>query len=86
MTKWVQKCLNINYPHYCQLEKNVESELKNLKTYYDGMAAGILAEVKAEEQEKQDVAKKYQKRKVKEDVCKDCGKIHSAPTPNCKLA
>jgi actin-related protein len=86
MTKWVQKCLNINYPHYCQLEKNVEVELKNSKTILRDMAADILVEVKAEEQEKQDVAKKYQKRKVKDDVCKDCDKIHSVPTPNCRLA
>ena len=94
MTKWVQKCLNINYPHYCQMEKNVEVELRNAKTYCESMAAGILAgakaeeqekQAKAEEQEKQDVEKKYQKRKVKDDVCKDCNKIHSVPTPDvCK--
>ena len=78
--------MNINYPHYCQMEKHVEAELRNSATYYKSMAAGILEGVKAEEQEKQDVEKKYQKRKVKDDVCKDCDKIHSAPTPNCRLA
>jgi ribosome recycling factor len=93
MTKWVQKCLNINYPHYCQLEKNVEVELKNSKTVLRDMAADILVQVEQEkyqkrkvEDEKQDVAEKYQKRKVKDDVCKDCDKIHSVPTPNCRLA
>ena len=92
-TKWVQKCLNINYPHYCQMEVEVEVELRNAKAYCASMAAGILAgvkageqEKKAGEQEKQDVEKKYQKRKVKDDVCKDCNKIHSVPTPNCRLA
>jgi hypothetical protein len=73
MTKWVQKCLNINYPHYCQMEKNVEVELRNSKTVLRDMAADILVQA---EQEKQDVAEK----------CKDCNKIHSAPTPNCRLA
>jgi hypothetical protein len=77
MTKWVQKCMNINYPHYCQME--MQAELRNSATYLKSMAAGIVADAKAEEQEKQ-------KRKVKDDVCKDCDKIHSPPTPNCGLA
>jgi hypothetical protein len=102
MTKWVQKCLNINYPHYCQREKNVEVDLRNSKKVLEDMAADMLVQA---EQEKQYVA---EKRKVKDDVCKDCdkihfvqveqekqdvgekckdcNKIHSAPTPSCRLA
>jgi CRISPR/Cas system type I-B associated protein Csh2 (Cas7 group RAMP superfamily) len=56
------------------MEKNVEVELRNSKTVLRDMAADILVQA---EQEKQDVAEKYQKRKVKDDVCKDCDKIHS---------
>jgi hypothetical protein len=68
-TKWVQKCVNVNYPHYCQME--MHAELRNEATYLKSMAADIVASAKEEEQ--------YQKRKVKDDVCKDCDKIHSTP-------
>jgi hypothetical protein len=66
-TKWVQKCMNVNHPHYCQMK--MQAELRNSATYLKSMAAGIVADAKEEEQ--------YQKRKVKDDVCKDCDKIHS---------
>jgi hypothetical protein len=39
------------------------------------------------EQEKQDATKKkYIPEDQEKDVCKDCHKVHSAPTPNCRLA
>jgi hypothetical protein len=75
---WVKNCTRTNYPHYC-------SNIIGMRNYYAGVAEGILEVKKAEDaakQEKQDAPK----RKVKEDVCKDCHKIHSAPTPNCRLA
>jgi hypothetical protein len=77
-TKWVQKCMNVNHPHYCQMKMKDEDEMRNMTTYLKSMAAGIVADAKEEEQ--------HQKRKVKDDVCKDCDKIHSPPTPNCGLA
>ena len=71
-TKWVQKCMNVNYPHYCQLI-DMKDDLKMMEMRDDlkSMAAVQLASAKEEEQ--------YQKRKVKDDVCKDCDKIHSTP-------
>ena len=83
---WVRNCTHSNYPHYC-------SNIIGMGNYYAGVAEGILEVKKAEDaekQEKQDAEKQEKqdapKRKVKEDVCKDCHKIHSAPTPNCRLA
>jgi hypothetical protein len=96
MTKWVQKCLNINYPHYCQMEKNVEAELRNSKKVLEDMAADILVQAEQEKRKvKDDVCKDCDKihsvqvEQEKQDVaekCKDCNKIHSAPTPQCRLA
>ena len=96
MTKWVQKCLNINYPHYCQMEKNVEAELRNSKKVLEDMAADILVQAEQEKRKvKDDVCKdcdkihSVQAEQEKQDVaekCKDCNKIHSAPTPQCRLA
>ena len=79
-TKWVQKCMNVNYPHYCQMEMQVE--FRNQSTYLKSMAADIVASVKEEElclkQCEED-----RKRKVKDDLCKDCCKVHSTPlTPH----
>jgi Fe2+ or Zn2+ uptake regulation protein len=50
-------------------------EFKNQSMYLKNMAAGIVESVK--EEEKQKVFEEDQKRKVKDDLCKDCGKIHS---------
>ena len=77
---WVNSCTRINYPHYCQA---------GMKNYYEGVAEGILEVKKAEDaakQEKQDATKKYIPEDQEKDVCKDCHKVHSAPTPNCRLA
>ena len=79
-TKWVEKCMNVNYPHYCQMEMQVE--FRNQSTYLKSMAADIVASVK--EEEKQKVFEEDQKRKVKDDLCKDCDKIHSTPLTSHK--
>jgi hypothetical protein len=80
-TKWVQKCMNINYPHYCQMEMQVE--FRNQSTYLKSMAADIVASVK-EEQLCLKQCEEDQKRKVKDDLCKDCDKIHSTPLTSHK--
>ena len=95
MAEWqagcqVNSCTRFNYPHYC---------MTGAKEQYAGVAAGILEVRKAEdaqrnkksknvmEQEKQDATKKkYIPEDQEKDVCKDCHKVHSAPTPNCRLA
>jgi sRNA-binding protein len=90
---WVKNCTQVNYPHYCMLANNIAVLRKELR----GVAAGILEEEKAEnatkqeqqnvmEQEKQDATKKYIPEDQEKDVCKDCHKVHSVPTPNCRLA